>query len=180
MAVEESLENRLDEANGWVDGTTRNARGDLNSGVESKTNGESVHWHVLGSVVLHDLEDKGNEEEGHNTFDEEDLEYHFTSIVAAISWAKLGDVVGAWSWKGLVILWESDHGTSAKDATEKGTDELEKHHNLSVHNSEWDIVMSVLNHHTDGNSGIKMSTTNRSEHLCHDGDCEADADWCVR
>ena len=60
VTVEKSLENGLNEADSWVDGTAGDSRSDLNGGVESKADGESVNWHVeLASVVLHDLENEG-------------------------------------------------------------------------------------------------------------------------
>jgi hypothetical protein len=157
MSVEESLEDSLDEADGWVDAATRDAGGDLDGSVESEADGESVDWGLLGSVVLDDLEDEANEEEGHDTLNEEHLEGHLSTIVAAVSWAELGDVVGSGDWEGLVILRKEDHGSSAEEASEPGSNELEEHHNLTVNDAEWKVIMLVLDHHTNCNSWIEMT-----------------------
>jgi len=130
--------------------------------------------------MLHDLENKGNEEHGHDKFDQENLEYHFATVVATISWAELSNVVGTGDWEGLVILRQEDHSSSAEDATEASTNELEKHNDLSVYNTEGEIIVSVLNHHSNSNSGIKMATTNGTKHLRTNGHCQAHANWCMR
>lgn len=180
MSVEQSLEDSLDEADGWVDAATRDAGGNLDSSVEREADGESVDWGLFGSVMLHDLKHEGNEEECHDSLNEEDLEDHLTTIIAAVSWAQLSDVVGSCDWQRLVILRKEDHGSSTEEASNPSSNELEKHHNLSVNDTEWKVIMLVLDHHTDCNSWVKMTARDRSVHLDHDGKGKADAEWRVR
>lgn len=180
MTVEESLENGLDEAYSWVDAAARDSGGDLDGSVQGKTYGEAVHWHVLGSVLLHNLEHENDEEGSHDGLNEEYLPDHLASIVAAESWAQLSDIVGSGHWERLIILREENHGSSAEDASECGSNKLEEHHNLTVDNTERNVVMSVLNHHTNCYSRIKVSATDSTEHLGHHCDREADANGCVR
>jgi len=136
MTVEESLEDGLDEADGGVDAATGNTRGDLDGGVQGESNCDSIYWHVFGSIMLHDLENEGNEHTSHNSLDEEDLTNHLATIVAAVSWAQLGDIVGSWNWEDLLVLWEPHHGSGASKASEDGAEELEEHDGLPIDNSE--------------------------------------------
>jgi len=179
VAIENSLENSLDEANSWVNATTSDSGGDLDGTVKSKSDGESINWHILGTIMFDDLENKGNEEHSHDKFNEENLEYHLSTVIATISWAKLGDIVGSSSWKSLVILRQEDHSSSAEETSDACTNELEEHNYLSVYNTEWEVIVSVLNHHTDCYSWIKMSATNGSKHLSANSDSKTNTNWCV-
>jgi hypothetical protein len=108
MTVHNFLVEWLGKTDSWVNGTTGNSRSDLDSGVESNTNAHGVDWHVFGSVVLNDLENESNEEESHNHLNKEYFAEKFSTIIASINWAKLGDVVGSSSWEFVFVLWEND------------------------------------------------------------------------
>jgi hypothetical protein len=124
--------------------------------------------------VLDNLEDEADEEPGHNSLDKENLEDHLATITAAVSWAELSDVVRSWNWEGLVILWQEDHSSSGEEASNESSDNLEEHHNLSINNTEWKVVMLVLDHHTNCNSWVEMTTGDGSVHLDHDSDGETE------
>ena len=177
VTVEQSLENGLNKAYSWVDATTGNTRSDSDGSIQGETYGDTVHWHVLRTILLDDLKDKGNEEASHDSLNEEDLANQLSTIIAAVSWAQLGDVVGSWHWKYLVILWEPDHGGGAAEASEDSSEELEEHDDLTEDDAESGIIVSMLDHHTNCYCRIEMPTTDCSEHLGHDGNCESDTDW---
>ena len=125
VTIEKSLENGLDEADGWVDASTRDATSNNDGSVQGKSNSETVDWHVGGSVVIDNLADEGNEECGHDHFNQEDRTSKLAIIVAASSWTKLRDVMGSWCWECLVVLWEPDHGCGAGRAPNHSSKELE-------------------------------------------------------
>lgn len=179
MSIEESLENSLDETDSWVDAATGNTRGDLDGSVQGQSNGNTIHRHVLGSILLYDLKNEGNEEAGHDGLNEENLTSQFATIIAAVSWAQLGDVVGSGNWEYLLVLREPHHGGGTSEATEDGAEELEEHDDLPVHNAEGGVIVPVLDHHADCYCWIKVSATNRAEHLSHYCNSEANANWRV-
>lgn len=130
--------------------------------------------------MLHDLEDKANEETGHDGLNQESFTNKLAAIVAAESWAKLSDVVRSRHWEHLLFLWEPDHGCGAESAAHESSNELEEHHDLSIDEAEGKVIMSMLDHHTQGNSWVKVTATDGAEHLGHDCDGEANANWRVR
>ena len=67
--------------------------------------------------MLNDLQYECYKESGHERLDQEGLEDHGATIVAAHARAELSDVVRAWLWQLLVFLGESDHGACAHQAT---------------------------------------------------------------
>ena len=40
----------------------------MNGSVECQPYGKAVDWHVFGSIMLHDLKDRDNKEESHDSF----------------------------------------------------------------------------------------------------------------
>ena len=96
--VEQLLENRLDEADGWVDGTATEAGSDHDGGVQTDSGGNSIDWHVLGSVVFDNREDGGHIQKRHEYFDPEDLGDVLAPIVAALGWTQLSDIVSGRLW----------------------------------------------------------------------------------
>lgn len=180
VSIEKSLEDGLNQADGWVDATSRNTWGNGDGGIQGESDGDTIGWHVASSVVLNDLENESNKESGHDGLNEENFADEFTTIVAAHSWAKLRDVVRSWHWECFVVLWKPDHGSGAESAAKGSSKELEKHHDLTINDAEGDIVMSMLYHHSHRDGRIKVPSTNGAEHLGHDGNGQADANWCVR
>lgn len=118
VSVEKSLEDRLDKAYCWVDATTRDTRGNLDSCIECESDGKSVDRSVVVSAVLvFDLKDEVHKEESHHKFNQEHLKNKLSSIVAAVSWAKLSNVMTSWLGQFLFVLWQPNHGSSTKNAT---------------------------------------------------------------
>lgn len=127
------MENWLNDTDGWVDTSPGNAAGSLNTGVKSNTNSKSVEWNVFSTVVLDDLENERNEEEGHQELNEENLTHQLSAIIATVGWAELSKVMSSSSWEGAALLltqWESHKtdGTSkhaSKDLSNPDEDSVE-------------------------------------------------------
>ena len=158
--VENLLENGLDDSDSWVDASSRDSGRDQNSSVKSHSDGKSINWHVLRSVVFGNLKNKSNKESSHEGLNKQSFEHHNTTIIAAKSWAELGDIVRSWSWKGLSILWCIDHSSGTSSTSNECSKALEDNHGSSEYDAETKTVMSMLNHHSQCNSWIKMRTTN--------------------
>jgi len=123
-SVHHFLENWLNDTDGWVEASSGNTSSSLDAGVESDTDGEGVEWNILGTVMLDDLDDKSNEQEGHHELNEHGLSHKFSTIVATVGWAELGKVVSSSSWKLVTFLstkWESHE---ADGASEHSTEDL--------------------------------------------------------
>lgn len=178
--VHDFLENWLNDTDGWVEASSGNTSGGLHAGVESDTNGKGVEWDILGSVMLDDLDDEVDEEEGHHELNEHGLTHELATIVATVGWAELGEIVTTGSWKGVSLLgaqWESHE---ADGASEHSTEDLGNHDEDTVENAGTARLVSVLNHHSACDGWVEMSTTYWSEYLGHDEYGKTDTLWCAR
>jgi hypothetical protein len=176
-SVHHFLENWLNDTDGWVEASSGNAGGGLNAGIESNTNSEGIEWDILGSVVLDDLDDEGDEEEGHHELNEHSLTHELSTVVAAVGWAELSKIVLSTYWDGATLLssqWESHE---ADGASEHAAEDLSDDNKDSVEYTGATGLVSVLNHHGHGDSWVKVSSANRSEYLSHDKYCKANASW---
>jgi len=105
VVVGHLLENRLNEAYGWVDATSGNTAGFSNGTVKSETNSHGVDWRVGGSVVLGDDQYESDEHESAHSLDCEYSQKIITIIVATVNWAELSnpEVIGA-NWNLLDVF----------------------------------------------------------------------------
>lgn len=178
--VHHFLENWLNDTDGWVEASSGNAGGGLNAGVEGNTNSEGIEWDILGSVMLDNLDNESDEEEGHHEFNEHSLSHELSAIVAAVGWAELSQVVSSGSWENTALLgtqWESHE---ANGASEHATEDLGNDDKDTVEYTSSARLVSVLNHHSHGDSWVEMSSTNRSEYLSHDKYCKTYASRSTR
>ena len=74
--------------------------------------------------MFYDLENEGYEKESHHKFNEECLTHELSTIVAAISWAQLGEVVTASRWKMSIFLWAKWEAHKANGASEHASKNL--------------------------------------------------------
>jgi len=107
IVVGHLLENRLDEAYGWVDATSGNTAGFSHGTVKSKTNSHGVDWRVGGSVVLGNNQYESDEHKCANGFDSEYSKEIITIIIATVDWAELSNpvVIGSsWNFFDIFLL----------------------------------------------------------------------------
>lgn len=140
----------------------------MNASVEGKTNGKGVDWDILGTVVLHDLENEGNKQEGHEEFDQECLHHKFSVIVATVGWAQLCKVVTSLSWELVVLLWAEWEAHEADGASEHASEDLREHDEDTVENTWTARLVSMLNHHRDCYCWVEVPATYRPKDLGHD------------
>lgn len=177
--VHHFLENGLNDTDGWVEASSGNAAGSLNAGVQSNTDSEGIEWNILGSIMLDDLDNEGNEKESHHELNEHGLTHKLSTVVAAVGWAKLGEVVSSGSWEGVTLLgaqWESHQ---ADGASKHSSEDLGYNNKDTVENAGTARLMSMLNHHGNGDCWVEVPTTYRTEHLGHDKNDEANTGWCA-
>lgn len=172
------LEYGLDKSNGWVDATSGNAASFANTAVQSKTDGHGVDWHVLRArtVVLHDHEDEGHEQEGADRLNGEDSQHVVTLIVAAVDWAELSDpVVVTSDWDFFEILLLECEGHNADGASNNGSDSLEEDDEEGEAEVLAEVGTALLPEHADCDCRVEVPATYRPEYLSHDHDSEANS-----
>lgn len=177
-SIHDSLENWLNDADGWVDATAGDTTSDLEAGVESEANSSSVEWHISGSVMLHDLDHEGHEEECHNELNPEHLSGHLAIIVAAIMGAQLLQVVSTF-WDLVAALgaqWETHEADSTAN---HGSDGLSNNDKQRVEEGRSAQVMSVFNEDGNGDGRIKVASTDWSKDLSHCEEGQTNTHWCV-
>lgn len=178
VVVGHLLENRLDEAYGWVDATSGNTAGFSHGAVKSKTNSHAVDWRVGGSVMLGDDQYESDEHESAHGLDSEHSKHIITIIVATVDWAELGnpEIIGAnWNLFDVFLLeWESHE---ADGTSEDGTETLADNDEECEAQVSSEMSFTLFPEHADGHSRIEMSATYRSKHLSHNHDSESDCCW---
>lgn len=179
--VEQFLEYGLHQCNGWVDGSATEPGSDHDCRVQACSDGDSIDWHVLRAVMLHDGNDNGHEQEGHEDFDPHHFHYVVSTVVASACRTKLRDVVGRWRWKHVGILWLEFHGQCRQGHAENGTDDLAEDYDQGeeqiVNPGHVVCRLAELFHkHAHCNSRIKMTSADWSEHLgkAHNGQADCD------
>ena len=124
--IHDSLEDWLNGADGWVDASAGNTFRGLDARVESDTNGDSVEWNVLGTIMLHNLDNKSDKEESHHELNKESLWHELATIIAAICWAKLMQVVVALWWNLGFFRWGKWEAHKTYGTSEHCTEHLSK------------------------------------------------------
>jgi len=178
VVVGHLLENRLDEADGWVDATSGNTAGFSDCAVEGETDSHGVDWRVGGSVVLGNNQNEGDEHESADSLNCENSKHIITIIVATVDWAELGnpEVVAA-NWNFLEVFLLEWEGHDADGASEDGTNTLAEDDEEREAQVSSEMSFSLLPKHTDRHGWVKMTTTDWSKHLGHNHNCETNGSW---
>ena len=166
VVVGHLLENRLNEAYGWVDATSGNTAGFSNGAVKSKTNSHGVDWRVGGSVVLGDNQYESDEHKCANSFDCKYSKEIITIIIATVDWAELSNpvVIGS-SWNFFDIFLFERESHNADGTSEDGTKTLADNDEEGEAQVSSEMSFTLLPEHTDGHGRIKMTTAYLTE--CH-------------
>lgn len=118
---------------------------------------------------MSDNKDEGHEQESANQLDGESLSNQATTVVAALIWAELSNVVvcvAAWNSPDIWFLSEVK-GHKRDEASYNGSQDLEDHSENGKHDIEAEMSFALFPEHAEGNSRIKMTSTDASKYGGH-------------